>query len=79
MLKTDSTTSVLPAPTKPVKPMISPAWTLKETSSKKPLREKCSTLNLSSPGSMIGFGNKSVISRPTMALMRSLVEIPSTS
>ena len=78
MPQTLSITSVRPAPTRPVKPRISPAWTVKEASLKKPVRLRPSTFSISLPIFTSGLGNRSLISRPTMALMSSALVISST-
>ena len=65
-----SSVSVLPLPSSPARPTISPFRALKDTScSKEYLALKCSTSNATSPGLLVLGGNWLVSSRPTISLM----------
>ncbi len=59
--------SLRPAPTRPARPTISPARTVKLTSLNVPVEARPSTSRMGAPISATVFGNRSATSRPTIA------------
>ncbi len=79
MPKTARTTSLRPEPTSPANATISPVRTVKETSSKRPVRVRFETSSTVAPTSAGTLGNSSASARPTIRRTTSAGDESATS